>query len=84
MVAARFAALRAVWTARHGVHRLHAHHLVGSLAMVYMAVAMAYGGFSLPGSAWPTPATCQASIHRGSTSDGSNRVRLCSRWRGEC
>jgi hypothetical protein len=41
------AALRAAWPARRGVHRLHAHHahhLVGSLAMVYMAVAMAYGG----------------------------------------
>ncbi|AYN43980.1 DUF5134 domain-containing protein [Streptomyces dangxiongensis] len=33
------AALRALWTAR-GVPR-HLHHLVGSAAMVYMAVAMA-------------------------------------------
>ncbi|MEU2064511.1 DUF5134 domain-containing protein [Streptomyces sp. NPDC013455] len=33
------AALRAVWTGRGGAH--HLHHLVGSAAMVYMAVAMA-------------------------------------------
>ncbi|MBL1082805.1 DUF5134 domain-containing protein [Streptomyces actinomycinicus] len=32
-------ALRALWTARSGRH--HLHHLVGSSAMVYMAVAMA-------------------------------------------
>ncbi|MFI9583402.1 DUF5134 domain-containing protein [Streptomyces sp. NPDC052236] len=38
------AALRAVWPARHGVRRLHAHHLVGSLSMVHMAIAMTYGG----------------------------------------
>lgn len=38
------AALRAVWPARHGVRRLHTHHLVGSLAMVHMAMAMTYGG----------------------------------------
>ncbi|MFJ4966631.1 DUF5134 domain-containing protein [Streptomyces sp. NPDC088729] len=35
------AALRALWPSRHGGH--HLHHLVGSLAMVYMAVAMAPG-----------------------------------------
>ncbi|WP_392668142.1 DUF5134 domain-containing protein [Streptomyces sp. LN785] len=35
------AALRALWFARHRGH--HLHHLVGSLAMVYMAVAMAPG-----------------------------------------
>ncbi|MFJ9978504.1 DUF5134 domain-containing protein [Streptomyces cyaneofuscatus] len=35
------AALRALWSARRGAH--HLHHLVGSLAMVYMAVAMAPG-----------------------------------------
>ncbi len=33
------AALRALWAARGGPH--HLHHLVGSAAMVYMAVAMA-------------------------------------------
>ncbi|WP_225821566.1 DUF5134 domain-containing protein [Streptomyces naphthomycinicus] len=33
------AALRALWSARGGPH--HLHHLVGSAAMVYMAVAMA-------------------------------------------
>jgi peptidoglycan/LPS O-acetylase OafA/YrhL len=33
------AALRALWPARRSGH--HLHHLVGSLAMVYMAVAMA-------------------------------------------
>lgn len=33
------AALRALWAARTGAH--HLHHLVGALAMVYMAVAMA-------------------------------------------
>ncbi|KOU38465.1 membrane protein [Streptomyces sp. WM6378] len=35
------AALRALWLARGGVH--HLHHVVGSLAMVYMALAMAPG-----------------------------------------
>lgn len=35
------AALRALVAARHRAH--HLHHLVGSLAMVYMAVAMAPG-----------------------------------------
>ncbi|MFD4762877.1 DUF5134 domain-containing protein [Streptomyces sp. NPDC058439] len=34
--------LRALWFARHSAH--HLHHLVGSSAMVYMAVAMAPGG----------------------------------------
>ncbi|MFD3658787.1 DUF5134 domain-containing protein [Streptomyces sp. NPDC058620] len=40
------AALRALWFIRGGGHHLqhHLHHLVGSLAMVYMAVAMAPGG----------------------------------------
>lgn len=33
------AAVRALWSARTGAH--HLHHLVGSLAMVYMAVAIA-------------------------------------------
>ncbi|MFI7342885.1 DUF5134 domain-containing protein [Streptomyces sp. NPDC050085] len=33
------AALRALWQARRGAH--HLHHLVGSFAMAYMAVAMA-------------------------------------------
>ncbi|MGW2839332.1 DUF5134 domain-containing protein [Streptomyces sp. NPDC001493] len=33
------AALRSAWSARRGGH--HLHHLVGSLAMVYMAVSMA-------------------------------------------
>ncbi|MEU9102188.1 DUF5134 domain-containing protein [Streptomyces sp. NPDC048361] len=36
------AALRALWLARGGAH--HLHHVVGSLAMVYMALAMAPGG----------------------------------------
>ncbi|MGW3625624.1 DUF5134 domain-containing protein [Streptomyces sp. NPDC000880] len=36
------AALRALWPARRGAH--HLHHVVGSLAMVYMAVAMTSGG----------------------------------------
>ncbi|MFV0131107.1 DUF5134 domain-containing protein [Streptomyces sp. HMX112] len=36
------ASARALWPARRGGH--HLHHLVGSLAMVYMAVAMAGGG----------------------------------------
>ncbi|MFI6051841.1 DUF5134 domain-containing protein [Streptomyces violascens] len=35
------AALRALWLARGGAH--HLHHAVGSLAMVYMALAMAPG-----------------------------------------
>ncbi|WP_328314238.1 DUF5134 domain-containing protein [Streptomyces sp. NBC_00442] len=34
-------ALRALWLARGGAH--HLHHVVGSLAMVYMALAMAPG-----------------------------------------
>ncbi|MFJ8013389.1 DUF5134 domain-containing protein [Streptomyces sp. NPDC096339] len=34
-------ALHAVWLLREGAH--HAHHLVGSLTMVYMAVAAGYG-----------------------------------------
>ncbi|MFC8920584.1 DUF5134 domain-containing protein [Streptomyces sp. NPDC047821] len=36
------ASVRALWSARSGGH--HLHHLVGSLAMVYMAVAMTAGG----------------------------------------
>ena len=36
------AALRALWFARTGGH--HLHHLIGSLAMVYMAVVMGPGG----------------------------------------
>ncbi|MEV6398195.1 DUF5134 domain-containing protein [Streptomyces sp. NPDC051907] len=36
------AALRALWPALRSAH--HLHHLVGSLAMVYMALAMATGG----------------------------------------
>ncbi|MDN3292880.1 DUF5134 domain-containing protein [Streptomyces ficellus] len=36
------ASLRALWCARRGGH--HPHHLVGSLAMVYMAVAMSGAG----------------------------------------
>ncbi|MGW0858298.1 DUF5134 domain-containing protein [Streptomyces sp. NPDC002690] len=35
------AALRSAWAARRGGH--HLHHLIGSLAMVYMAAAMAPG-----------------------------------------
>ncbi|MEU3724273.1 DUF5134 domain-containing protein [Streptomyces sp. NPDC031705] len=35
------AAVHALWLLRGGVH--HAHHLVGSLAMAYMALAMAAG-----------------------------------------
>ncbi|WP_030161893.1 DUF5134 domain-containing protein [Streptomyces sp. NRRL S-244] len=35
------AALHALWLLRGGVH--HAHHLVGSLAMAYMALTMADG-----------------------------------------
>lgn len=39
------AALWALWQARGNVrHGHHAHHLVGSLAMVYMALVMAPGG----------------------------------------
>jgi len=36
------ASLRALWFSRRGGH--HLHHLVGSAAMVYMAVTMAPGG----------------------------------------
>ncbi|MEV6166453.1 DUF5134 domain-containing protein [Streptomyces sp. NPDC052052] len=36
------ASLRALWFSRHSRH--HLHHLVGSSAMVYMALAMAPGG----------------------------------------
>ncbi|MFI6063093.1 DUF5134 domain-containing protein [Streptomyces sp. NPDC051286] len=46
------AALRALWFARRKGH--HLHHLVGSLAMVYMALAMAPGSsaaaHSVPGA----------------------------------
>ncbi|MER7112770.1 DUF5134 domain-containing protein [Streptomyces sp. NPDC000229] len=37
------ASLRALWSVRAGTGH-HLHHLVGSLSMVYMAVAMAGGG----------------------------------------
>ncbi|ORT60800.1 DUF5134 domain-containing protein [Streptomyces sp. CB03238] len=37
------ASVRALWSARRGAGH-HVHHLVGSLAMVYMAVTMAGGG----------------------------------------
>ncbi|MFD6422762.1 DUF5134 domain-containing protein [Streptomyces sp. NPDC060198] len=40
------AALRSAWAARRGGH--HLHHLVGSLAMVHMAVAMAPGAGGSP------------------------------------
>ncbi|MER7838660.1 DUF5134 domain-containing protein [Streptomyces sp. NPDC096040] len=47
------AALRALWSARAGMH--HLHHLVGATAMVYMAVVMAaspgghhHGGAGVP------------------------------------
>ncbi|MFE9408682.1 DUF5134 domain-containing protein [Streptomyces sp. NPDC006704] len=36
------AALRGLWLVRGGAH--HLHHVVGSLAMVYMALVMAPGG----------------------------------------
>ncbi|MGW4034585.1 DUF5134 domain-containing protein [Streptomyces sp. NPDC004838] len=43
--------LAALWQTRHGIR--HLHHLIGSLAMVYMAVAMApgadHGGHSAAG-----------------------------------
>ncbi|MEE1738335.1 DUF5134 domain-containing protein [Streptomyces sp. BE147] len=53
------AALRALWFVRRGGH--HLHHLVGSLAMVYMALMMAPGiggsgghtGHGAPGPAAP-------------------------------
>ncbi|MYR35845.1 DUF5134 domain-containing protein [Streptomyces sp. SID4944] len=51
------AALRALRWARRGGH--HLHHLVGSLAMVYMAVAMAPGWRAragTPGTGWPRAA----------------------------
>ncbi|MEU9375112.1 DUF5134 domain-containing protein [Streptomyces sp. NPDC048255] len=44
------AALHALWLLREGVH--HAHHLVGSLAMAYMALTM-----TVPAAAAPTTAT---------------------------
>ncbi|GFM95697.1 hypothetical protein Sfulv_05080 [Streptomyces fulvorobeus] len=54
------AALRALWFIRGGGHHLphHAHHLVGSLAMVYMAVAMAPGAgrAATPGTVRRRPA----------------------------
>ncbi|GLW46958.1 DUF5134 domain-containing protein [Streptomyces sp. NBRC 14336] len=44
------AALRALWSARSSAH--HLHHLVGTCAMVYMALAMAaspgHGGSGVP------------------------------------
>lgn len=53
------AALRALWFARHKGH--HLHHLVGSLAMVYMAVVMA-----APGSG--------ASAHGGRAGHGGHEM----------
>ncbi|GAA2505630.1 DUF5134 domain-containing protein [Streptomyces gobitricini] len=43
------ASVRALWSARGGTGH-HLHHLVGSLAMVYMAVAMAGGGAGAHGA----------------------------------
>jgi hypothetical protein len=43
------AALRALWPARRGTR--HLHHLIGSLSMIYMAVAMAPGGGGAAGHA---------------------------------
>ncbi|WP_274555326.1 DUF5134 domain-containing protein [Streptomyces spiramyceticus] len=43
------AGLRALWQARGSTH--HLHHLVGSLAMVYMALVMAPGTGHTPGYA---------------------------------
>ncbi|MER5728809.1 DUF5134 domain-containing protein [Streptomyces sp. NPDC002138] len=43
------AALHAVWLLRGGVH--HVHHLVGSLAMVYMTVTMGAGASAGAGAA---------------------------------
>ncbi|MFF2329859.1 MULTISPECIES: DUF5134 domain-containing protein [unclassified Streptomyces] len=43
------ASLRALWFSRHSRH--HLHHLVGSSAMVYMALAMAPGGGAHEGHA---------------------------------
>ncbi|MFB6523021.1 DUF5134 domain-containing protein [Streptomyces sp. NPDC056401] len=43
------AALHAVWLLRGGPH--HAHHLVGSLTMVYMALAAGTGAGAASGSA---------------------------------
>ncbi|WCD84903.1 hypothetical protein KPP03845_101226 [Streptomyces xanthophaeus] len=51
------AALHALWLLREGVH--HAHHLVGSLAMAYMALTMTtaagYGGTGGHGAAAGLP-----------------------------
>ncbi|MFE2169391.1 DUF5134 domain-containing protein [Streptomyces sp. NPDC059447] len=44
-------ALHAVWLLRQGTH--HAHHLVGSLTMVYMAVTAGYGAGSGHGGGLP-------------------------------
>ncbi|MFF3213319.1 DUF5134 domain-containing protein [Streptomyces sp. NPDC002886] len=43
------AALHALWLLRGGPH--HTHHLVGSLTMVYMALAAGTGADAAPGSA---------------------------------
>ncbi|MGW1408965.1 DUF5134 domain-containing protein [Streptomyces sp. NPDC002403] len=43
------ASLRALWFSRHSGH--HLHHLVGSAAMVYMALTMAPGGVAHGGHA---------------------------------
>lgn len=51
------AALRALWFSRRSRH--HLHHLVGSSAMVYMAVVMAragtegHGAHTMGATAWP-------------------------------
>ncbi|MFG3496337.1 DUF5134 domain-containing protein [Streptomyces sp. NPDC047928] len=42
------ASLRALWSVRGGGH--HLHHLIGSLAMVYMAVPVAGGGHGTHGA----------------------------------
>ncbi|MFF4007728.1 DUF5134 domain-containing protein [Streptomyces sp. NPDC001717] len=44
-------ALHAVWLLRQGAH--HAHHLVGALTMVYMAVTAGYGAGSGHGGGLP-------------------------------
>ncbi|MEU9605497.1 DUF5134 domain-containing protein [Streptomyces sp. NPDC048057] len=53
------AALASLWAARRGAH--HLHHLVGSLAMAYMAVAMARPGGGATGHGGHAPAEAAAS-----------------------
>lgn len=50
------AALHAVWLLRGGVH--HAHHLVGSLAMAYMALTTAAGYGHGGGCPWSPDCCC--------------------------